>query len=594
MSAFTHRCLSICVAGLASAFPAVVAAAAPAEPLRYAGAVTPGGQINFNDPYRLARRPTSYQVNISLVRNGDRLGGTAELSDGQSTGQFPVSGRTNGDLGCAFSAGPLRFDGLCASEGIVGQGSISNAPAIIQLQGGNARGAWFAAAQGMALAGGRLDLPQAQCLLPDVSIAGAAAAQAALQAAVQASRSHAAAAAAEAADAFNARARALTALEPSSHELAQIYKTYDNEQRLARRGMFNPRATQFANASRDAILNAPQRQQAAAALPRAMATIAQAQSPARRQQAEQLARAAGAAFAPWDEALAAAATGLPATAAGVRDALALNRAVPAVEACGQALAPFGAGESGLRRSLAAQVARLSPAVVAMLDQAQASARDSEGLARRIDALRGTDLFAGQPGIVAAFGRADAKVKSLAMAEETARRRLAAAQAAAQAARRARGYLTADDLMEAFLTELDEITVFGVRTGNVIRVSAPIMPGIAAFLGGEITNVSCTPGKGTSSCTYDLRYWMDSFGLRIPAMLVPVRRTDSFTTTGPVRSAGMRQFLVAMQSAGPSPGSNSAGQRDDPQKSLCRSLGAGVMAGGGDMSGSAGRLYSSWC
>jgi hypothetical protein len=57
---------------------------------------------------------------------------------------------------------------------------------------------------------------------------------------------------------------------------------------------------------------------------------------------------------------------------------------------------------------------------------------------------------------------------------------------------------------------------------------------------------------------------------------------------------MRQFLVAMQSAGPGPSSASTARSDDPQKSLCRSLGAGVMAGGGDMSGSAGRLYSSWC
>jgi hypothetical protein len=78
------------------------------------------------------------------------------------------------------------------------------------------------------------------------------------------------------------------------------------------------------------------------------------------------------------------------------------------------------------------------------------------------------------------------------------------------------------------------------------------------------------------------------------MLVPARRTDVFTTTGGIRSDGLRQFLIAMQNAAPSPSRNSSYTSNDPQKSMCQSLGAGVVAGGGDMNNSVGSLYRSWC
>jgi hypothetical protein len=589
------RC-TLALSALALAAGAATSAhAAPSDPFRFTGTITPNGGVDFNDPYRLTRRPVTYRVELSLVRDGNRLGGTLTLSDNQTTERFAVSGRTDGDLDCNFSAGPLRFDGLCASEGIVGQGSLRNMPATIELRGDTMRGEWFAAAQGMALSGGTVaDLPQARCLLPDLKVSAAAPAEAGLRSALDASGRFAASARSNDTAAFRRRADLLSALEPSSYELTQVFKTFDNQQRMARRGIFNPRAMQIGAANRDAVLNSPQRQQARAALPGVMAAIAETRSPARRQQAERLAREAAGAFAAWDRALSAAATTLPSDNAGVREAMRLNQAIPGIEACSDALAPFGAARSGLRASLAGQVDRLAPVVVAAIDEARVKESLSESLARQIDTVRGTDLFASRPDVQAAFARADAKVKSLAAAEAEARRRVAAAAQAEQAARRRQGYLTAEDLMEAFLTELDDITTFGERTGNVIRVSAPFLPGLTGYLGGEISNVSCTPGTGQSTCTYELRYWMNSFGLTIPAMLVPARRTDVFTTTGGIRSDGLRQFLIAMQNAAPSPSRNSGYTSNDPQKSMCQSLGAGIVAGGGDMNNSVGSLYRSWC
>lgn len=593
--AVRHSVVMSMIAGVTMMItPGGLSGAESLSPLRFTGSISPSPGVDFNDPYRLTRRAVNYRVDLSLQRSGTKLTGILSLSDGQATQAFAVSGRTSGDIECEISAGPFRFEGLCASEGIVGQGSLSNMPTIVQLQGANMRGAWFAAAQGLPLTGSQPDLPQASCLLPNLNVSTSLQADAALRSALQASRSFVISAKEQGTNAFSRRAELLSELEPSANELAQLFKTFDNEQRMARRGMFNPRATQMATANRDAILNSPRRQSAIAELPSVMAAIAEAQSPNRRQVAERLAREAATAFGAWDRTLAVAAAALRDEQTGVRQALQLHQAIPGVEACAQALASFGAPKSGLRASLAGQVDRLAPTLVNMLEDAIRNERQSESLARQIDAMRGTALFAERQDVVAAFERADARVKTLASAEAEARRRLAAAAQAEQAKRRRQGYLTSEDLMEAFLTELDDITNYGERTGNVIRVSAPFLSGLVAYLGGDISNVSCTPGQGSSTCTYDFVYWMDSFGLRIPAMFVPVRRTDVFVTNGPIRSVGLRNFLIAMQSAVPSSSSSSSLSNDDPRKSMCQSLGAGVMAGGGDMTGSVGKIYNSMC
>lgn len=511
--------------------------AAAQQSFGFRGQLVPSGQVNFNDPYRLARPTLRYDVELDLTVSGGRIGGTARIRAGAEEGSFPVQGRVK-VLGCDFRAGNvLRFQGLCASEMIVGDAMIGGGQAPAQFNGRAPRGSWLAATSGLtadaAVASRASDI---RCQLPPLTLSqpqpALAQAQTEVMAAANALRQDQAALAARAERARTERDRALAAIELSGGELMQAYRANLNFNRLLSRGspaiwqMAQNRAFQMGQ-----IENQPGRVAANRALGPAVQELRAVAAPGEQARLDQGARAVADAFRRWDGQAAAIAAALPATAAGVADALTLEAATPWARSCAVSLSAIADGPPALPKALAARAPSLAPAVVAAIQAASTSARSSIELQTRLGQLRQGSLFRDLPGIAPALAKGDAQVAALERSEAAERARRAQQQAAARAERRRKGLLTDEDVREAVLAEIVATEPnTEVRGDTAVRTEF----GFPAMLYRPVVSgTSCRPAGGTSTCSYELRIAQSFIGLPVPY------RTETRTDTIALSPGGLR-------------------------------------------------------
>lgn len=529
------------------------------QQFEFRGQLAPQGQVNFNDPYRLMRPTLRYSVDLVLTVAGGRIAGTARMQSGNEEASFPVEGRVK-DLDCEFRAGNfMRFQGLCASEMIIGDAVIDGGQAPAQFTGTSPRGSWLGASSGLAAESyAAPKLPVIRCQLPPLSLSQPQPAltqsQSELVAANAAYRRDQAELSTRAVRAQAERDKALQAIELSGGELAQLYKTNSNWNNVLRRGspaigqMAQTRAIQL-----DRIENEPTRVAANAALGPAVQAMRSVSSPAEKARLEDRARAVVDSFQRWDMEAASIAAALPATSSGVNDAMTLEAATPLARACATSLSSVAQLTPTLPVELLARAPVLSPAVVASVNAASTGSRSSIELQTRVGQLRQGSLFRETPGMGPALAKADARVAELGRLEAAERTRKAQQAAAAQAERRKRGLLGNDDIREAIMAEIAAVEPNAeLRGDSVVRTELGIP--VLVFRP-TVSGTSCTSTGGSSSCSYELRLNQAFMGLPLPS-LPETRRDTIIASAGGLRSPTYRQEarerLARSQAAGPPP------------------------------------------